>query len=98
MNEIPDVEICEEFLVCVNDKGKFLHEEGDGHATWNNWIDSPLLAKRFSHYIVYGQVEGKKEDLIDPLREASYYQRWPKLPDGCKMMWCRVRGSAWLRG
>jgi hypothetical protein len=87
MNEQPDYEGAEVFIVCVNSKGNYLTEDGDGRSTWLEWVSSPTLAKRYSNPQSWG----------NDLHPVSDYQTWPKPPEGCRMMWCRLNTTAWLR-
>lgn len=99
MNENPEREFSETFVVCVNDKGKFLKEESDGQATWLSWTDNLLLADRFGEYFVYGERQlGQPHDpMYGELKDPSWYKKWPEIPAGCRMMWCKVNVTAWLR-
>jgi hypothetical protein len=98
MNEIPEIEISEQFVVCVNPEGKFMKECRDGESSWTIWVDNPLLAKRFGGDDIssYGEKTNRLAD--GPLREAAYYLPRFTNTNGLRLMWVKVNSTAWLRG
>ena len=98
MNEQPEFDRSDVILVCMKD-GKFLAEESDGHATWNNWVESPLYAKVFHPVIVYGQMaDWSKANLDKPLKEPGYYQFRPAIPVGASMVKLKLNITGWHKG
>ncbi len=95
---MPEFDRSDLIMVCMKD-GKFLQEEGDGHATWINWVDSPIYAKIFHPRIVYGEVpDWGKEALARPIANPpSYYQKWPEIPDGARMVKIKLVMAGWLK-
>lgn len=79
--------------------GRFLAEERDGHATWINWVDSPIHAKIFHPQITYGEIQDwDKESLAKPITNPpEYYQKWPEIPSGARMVKLKLNMTGWLK-
>ncbi len=94
MNEQPELDFSYECLVCMKD-GKFMNRQDDGESTWLNWVDNPNRANVFWPIYPYGVNlnQGKPEFINLP----EYYQKWPAIPAGAKMVLVKMNTTVWIK-